>query len=797
MINSLKKNNYLKLLIIFLFSILIDYLFFINISEPPGWDQGYHLGNLFKMHNILDNERYNFFSRFNEIIDVSDTYRGPLTYFLSSISLKIFGNNYKAAYLSNYLFNFISIFSIYEIGKLIKDNRTGIWATVFFSFSPLIVQQRSDYLIDISLTSFSILFILVLTKWKNDKNKISIYSVLSGLSLGLIFLTKPTGIIIFLIPIIILIKNRIYHKINYYFFEIIGSFFIFLFTIYFWFTKHYVTIIGSTLNAWKWGLNYQDGLDYNSLKGWFFYFQKLPDAFGKTNLTIIIIFLIIIFFKKKSRRLNFINFKNKHFWFLSFFFNYYLIASLMSTKEIRFMMPIYPLICIYFSIIFNSIIFSSFRNILKRNIMILSIILSLFISLQNNINFGLFKNKKFYSAWPHEEIIETIKINNPFINSVLAVIPDTKEINTFNLEAEAIRRGENVIVRQIISNLDSYKDDLKYFDWFLIKTDDQGIMNSYSKNLLQDEIIKSKSFILEKKWLLKDKSKLSLYRRKNLNSHIQKKECRKKNPSLSIKQIPNGININLRGKGNLFKKSNLLIDISHEDTNLNSNFTIAGGLRENSLKNNDCYELSQNIPINLKLFKEIKRAYINVRFFSEENNIKVLNPENNFLNINDASDKDVDNILFENKIMIVSKLGNLLKKGEYEKLFNLVGILNQSDPKQDYIVNSESIYKKLYSETKELDDLYSILISQVLQRKINEANQVIEKIITQDSKNGNSYLAKAIINIYLLNPKESLKAINISKNLNKSVEAESISKTVEGISNILILNILKGYKILS
>ena len=66
MINSLKKNNYLKLLIIFSFSILIDYLFFINISEPPGWDQGYHLGNLFKMHNILDNEGYKFFSRLTD-----------------------------------------------------------------------------------------------------------------------------------------------------------------------------------------------------------------------------------------------------------------------------------------------------------------------------------------------------------------------------------------------------------------------------------------------------------------------------------------------------------------------------------------------------------------------------------------------------------------------------------------------------------------------------------------------------------------------------------------------------------
>ena len=149
----------------------------------------------------------------------------------------------------------------------------------------------------------------------------------------------------------------------------------------------------------------------------------------------------------------------------------------------------------------------------KYNDLINNIIL--FISLHNNINIGLLKNNNFYSNWPHEEILETIKVNNPFINSILAVIPDTKEINTFNLEAEAIRRGENVKVRQIISNLDSYKDDLKYFDWFLIKTDEQGIMTSQSKALLQKEIIKSQSFILEKKWLLKDKSRLSLYRRKN------------------------------------------------------------------------------------------------------------------------------------------------------------------------------------------------------------------------------------------------------------------------------------------
>ena len=322
-------------------------------------------------------------------------------------------------------------------------------------------------------------------------------------------------------------------------------------------------------------------------------------------------------------------------------------------------------------------------------------------------------------------------------------------------------------------------------------------MTSQSKALLQKEIIKSQSFILEKKWLLKDKSRLSLYRRKNLNSHIEKKECRDKNQFLSIKQIPNGLNINLKGNGNLFKKSNMFFDISYEDINLRTNFSIAQGLKENLLKNNDCYELSQDIPINLKLFNKTKKAYINARLITQDNKVKLLTSRKKLLNINPVSDQDLDNILFENKIMIVSKLGNFLKKGEYEKLFNLVGILNQSDPKQNYLANAEIIYKNLYNETKKLDDLYSILISQVLQRKINNANQSIEKIITQDSNNGNAFLAKAIINTYLLNPKEALKAIDMCKNLNKSVEADSILSTVEGIANLLNLNFVKAYQLIS
>ena len=167
-------------------------------------DQGYHLSNVFKMYNILDDQGINLFDKFDQLLNVTDSYRGPLTYFISALFLKFFNNSYQYAYLSNQIFNIISVISIFNLGKLLKNQSTGIWAAIIFTFSALILNQRSDYLIDLSLTSFSTLGFLFFTKWYLEKKTFNSYSSLAGISLGLVFLTKPTGIIIFTFPFILI-----------------------------------------------------------------------------------------------------------------------------------------------------------------------------------------------------------------------------------------------------------------------------------------------------------------------------------------------------------------------------------------------------------------------------------------------------------------------------------------------------------------------------------------------------------------------------------------------------------------
>lgn len=786
------KNNYIKILILILVSLIVDNLFILNINNPPAWDQGYHLSNVFKMYNILENNNFGFRDKIDQILNITDNYRGPITYFFSSIFLKIFKNSsYHYAYLSNQVFNLICIFSIFNIAKLIKNESTGIWASIIFTFSNFIVNQRSDYLIDLSLTSFSTLSLLFLTKWYiNNKNNIK-YSVLSGLALALVFLTKPTGIVLFILPVLFIILKTFKNKNDFKFriFEILIFLFTFIVVIFPWFSKHWITIITSIINAWNWGINYQDGYEMNSIQSWLFYFKELPSIFGVINFSIVsTIFIFERVVEKNFYIPRICNLKEINFFHLLYLFNCYLIVSLMSTKDLRFILPIYPLLCIYLSLYINKKASKIFSIKSKKIILILSISISLFLS--NNGLISKLINKKSYK-WPQEEIIKTIKNTNVNLTSTLAVLPDIKELNTFNLESEAARQGEYVSARQIISNETTYKNDLEYFDWFLVKNGDQGIMTNKSKNLLNKYLLKNSSFVIAKKWLLPDKSQVFLLRRKLINSNLVARNCNFGSPSLKIKQIENGININLIGTGKLIKSSNLLIDFMSEDYKKFENLSLANGSFHPNFNQESCYVLSQNISTNLPRSNK-KDLFLKVKLINERGGIEKINLKENF-NIEEELSND-NYIKMTNRISKVELLGSYLQKGQFKNLFDLVGIINQSDPKQVYLKDSEEIYLQRYKDSNDLKSLYNILISQILQRKINEASQTINLILNSDGDNGNAHLVRSIINIYLFDKKNARISIDKAKFFETSNESSEIINTIEGLTYLLEMKFINAYK---
>ena len=468
----------------------------------------------------------------------------------------------------------------------------------------------------------------------------------------------------------------------------------------------------------------------------------------------------------------------------------------MTTKDIRFILPIYPIICIYFALIICNKNIKKQIDISQKKLLIIFMILTITIE-----NFGLFNisNQKLNAHkinknWFHDDIIKTISDINPEIISTLAVIPDTREINTFNLEAEAAKQEEKVAVRQIISNIDSYKDDLIYFDWFLLKDKSQGIMKSESKKLLTSLLLKNPSFIKYKEWKLPDGSSVFLMRRKNLTSNINEIKCTQITNEIVVKLIGKGLNISFDGKGKDLNGSKILIDVFNSDKVYSSNMNVAEGLFSKNFQDKNCYSISQNTPILL----ESKDSKIKLRLLSENN--KILNSLE--ISQNDILNSDIDfyttnNILLENKIDKVNYLGYLLKNGNFEELFNLVGILNQSDPKQRYLESAEKIYKYRFNENKNVNNLYALLVSEILQKKIKSANDNINNIIKVNPENKNLYLVKSIIEMYLLNPKKSFQALQNYKLLNYDNSNQEIVEVLEKTLNLLNFKIFSNFKFYS
>ena len=789
------KNNYIKIIIIIFVSLVIDNLFILKINNPPAWDQGYHLSNVFKMYNILGDKGINISEKFNQLLNVTDSYRGPLTYFLSALFLKVFKNTYQFAYLSNQIFNIICIISIFNLGKLLKNESTGIWASLIFTFSSLILNHRIDYLIDLSLTSLSTLGFLFFTKWYLDKKEFTFYSSLAGASLGTIFLIRPTGIVIFILPLLFIILKLIKQKssFSYGLKEFLFFLITFIVIIFPWFSRNWLTIITSIINAWNWGVNYQDGLEFYSIDSWIYYFKRLPSIFGPINFSIFsVIFLLEKTFQRHLLTLKIKSLKKINLWFLIYILNCYLIICLMSTKDIRFFMPIVPILCIYFAIFIDSKNHKFFSRKSKKIILIISIIFSLLFT-QSKIFSKKLNNPSAY-YWPHNDILQEIKKENKNLVSTLAILPDTKEINTFNLEAEASRQGEYIAVRQVISNKETYKDDLEYFDWFLLKSGEQGVMSSEAKNLLNEYLLNSPSFILQKEWDLPDKSKLILLKRRSLNTYLSKKNCKANSSKLNIKKIPEGIRLNLFGKGEFIKSSLLLIDFIGKDFKTSTNVSLANGSFHRNFDKKNCFYLTQDIPVTFP--NSADELIIKARVLDKNGKTKPLNLVDNRLIIQDKSDKD-NVIKMANKISKVKLLGDYLREGEFKKLFNLVGIINQSDPKQIYLQDAAKIYSQRYRENKNLKDLYNILICQILQREVLSSEETINKILETDYSNGNAHLAKSIINIYLLDKKDARISLNNAKKYKKSKESDEIINTVEGLTYLLELKFINAYKLLN
>tara|TARA_Y100001968_G_scaffold292692_1_gene298096 strand:- start:20419 stop:22839 length:2421 start_codon:yes stop_codon:yes gene_type:complete len=790
-------NEIVLIFLAWLVCFVIDTFWILAHKLPPAWDQSTHLSSAFEISYLINS--FNLFDSqwWQELWSKAPTYRGPFTYLITVPILKLWGLSYKAAIFVNQIFNGILFFSTYYLAKFIHSRQAGLWAVFFCAVSPVFLDQRIDYLIDFPLTALITTSWLLFSylRWKKDINKWLI-AFFFGSSLGMIFLTRPTGLIFFFIPFLLItftIIGDIFRSKYTQFFQISFSLFLGLLISWPWFSLNWLTILTSINKARQWGVLYQDGLEVNSLGAWLFYPLKIPTIIGSFLFGLIIVGIFIELIQKLNT--NKFSAKKNIFirpliWWLSFPLGGLITCILMSSKDIRFVLPLLPQLFILLGVII-SIIQRRWSFIWKLSIILVGVCSVIWNQFGLGVNLtGREPNIPNVSEeWPIAQIIKYIKEDNPNYLSNLAVLPDSKYLNAFNLDAEGKKQGNIVSARQTVSQLKYVHQELSNFDWFLIKSGDQGIMSNERQEEIKRLLQISPYFTKEKEWELPDKSKSFLFKRITPTFEIEETKCTKYIPNVRVNSIEGGLEINVSAYVDQLIGSKLLVDLNSDDKNIRADQSIAQGfMRIQEEDKHKCINAIQRLSIQIDK-NDIDKLFLpSISLLKSNGTLTELNIINNRLISLKLKNNDLGSIA-SNRIDLLLNMSSDLREGKFDDLFNKVGQVNQSDPEQIYLKDSEAILiARLVKEPENLDYLYALALSQTLQRKALNANQTFNKIISLDTNNQYAYLAKSVVEIYRFKTDKAKQSIIRAEYLNTDENITEIIKTIEKVITILNLN---------
>ena len=132
----------------------------------------------------------------------------PLFVWLTSLSFLLFGVTEFAARFFSALLGGLTLFTIYQIGKEVRDSNVGFIAALLFGLNPLVTFQARQGQFDTTLVF--LLTLSVLWYLRSESSNKSQWAFYAGLSIGAALMTKL--FVGFGIPLTIFLANAFTHK---------------------------------------------------------------------------------------------------------------------------------------------------------------------------------------------------------------------------------------------------------------------------------------------------------------------------------------------------------------------------------------------------------------------------------------------------------------------------------------------------------------------------------------------------------------------------------------------------------
>ncbi|NJM96518.1 MAG: hypothetical protein HC800_04285 [Phormidesmis sp. RL_2_1] len=371
------------------------------------------------------------------------------------------------------------------------------------------------------------------------------------------------------------------------------------------------------------------------------------------------------------------------------------------------------------------------------------------------------------TLWPNEAVIDEMITTTPFLKSNLGMVVNTIQINPFNLDFYGAIANFQVFARQLSFSPHTVEQDSQALDWYLTKTQDQGVYDHIEagQQQLRETIEAAVELPIHKTWPLPDGSELRLHHRQNPPITVkplapikppQSKPPQSKPPQISLAEVNTvssvfpgqsyPITYRVRGSGAALEPGLLLLSWQSVNNAANdlwiSDHAIGLGYLNTRKQASRAFEvietLSLHVPADIPTGTyRLQAEYLNrqtrahYRLSDSAAQVTVIanapSPEQNVLQ-NGTPDLAPD-LSFAQSPDLLSvlhyQLAPKLMAGEIDPLFAEIGRINQYDPLQDYLVQAEqAMTYRLSQSTNHADWLYTLALAQVLQQRPQVRSQL-------------------------------------------------------------------------
>ncbi len=808
-----QKSFPLLLLLIWLSGFLIDRFWFCLDRGVPAWDQADYLNGVMNYWQVLQTPQWMDPNWWEQLWLLSSKIP-PGTYILTTPFLEIFGTNADAATLTLSVFSALLLVSVYGLGTQLFNPQVGLLAAAFCQVLPGLYRYRTEFVLDYPVSAIVTFGFLSLTLWKQSACDVRqprlqrwLWALVVGFALGIGLMIKQTVVLFLLVPIVWLLLvtlwQRKWQNLSQFLLGFLTAFLIF----FPWYRTNWLLILTSGKRATVDSAIAEGDPALNTLDAWVYYGKVLPYLLSWPLLIIpLVCFLIygMLWLIRQNR------WQEKQFtaiyWLGIFLIGGYVLSSLNLNKDARYILPLLPVL----SLIIAQGFFLVDRK-WRSQLMMGSLGLGFILMILNLFPLGgelitqyLSPRVQHYPEvgkdYPHEEVIAEILESNPYLRSTLGVLPSTPIINQHNFSFYGAQANFQVYGRQVGVEESNIEQDARSLPWFITKTGEQGSIPPAQK-LITERIETGEDFSLKETWQLPDESVLKLYQQNNQTvavTPIQNIPSKVQLTAVEVPEtIPSGgpipVNYTWEGRWEALQPGIVLLTWEGEEDVWLHDHGIAMGRLARNLEVEGGFQVRENTAMLVPPETKPGNYTLRARYLNRETGetYPLQTPAISVTvdpNATPPSAPELD-LITQLRTAAVT-----LPQGEsaLEEIFAQTGRINQYDPRQDYLAQTEIALKyRLQQEEERLDWLYPLALAEVLQRDAEGAIAQFQKITQLDSQNPYAYAYLGFVYLYSWQPNAAETALATALNLNPNLD---VLHMLDGIAALMQGNLIKAYQ---